>query len=123
VTFTVITAVLLARSIVLLLGERLPTFRKTVVSPSSQVKQSKNKAPLPVCTNCLTLEMKADRPFEMSGPLTQRQSVAVFKPFAVQSATVHNYHMQVIRISPSLDHAQPYNRLASGFAVVAGADQ
>jgi hypothetical protein len=29
-------------------------------------------APLPVFLNCLTLEMKADRPFETSGPVTQR---------------------------------------------------
>jgi len=94
-----------------------------MVSPSSQVKQSKNNVLLPVFRNCLTLEMKADRPCETSGPATQRQSVAVFKPFVVEPATVHNYHMQVIRISPSLNHAQPYNRLASGFAVVAAADQ
>jgi hypothetical protein len=85
--------------------------------------QFKNKAPFPVFTNCLTLEMKADRPFETSRPVTRRHSVAVLKPFAVQPATVHNYHMQVIRISPSPDHTQPYKRLASGFAVVAGADQ
>lgn len=111
-TFAVITAVLLTCSVVLLLGERVPTFRKTVVSPSALVKQSKNKALLPVFRNCLTLEIKVDRPFETSGPAIQGQSVAVFKPFAVEPATVHNYHMQVIRISPSLDHAQPYNRLA-----------